>query len=222
MSEPLSLLEFLQELVSDAGMRDRFLADPHATLADLGLADLSPADVHDALVLVEDTQTADFSADFTAGLPDLAGHVPPAPPPHAHPDAVGYLSSYLTGEQPVLDADDLDVDRLADLDGASWPPDDTAGFGVGARIGSHDVGDQFGTPAQVAPADPDADVFDMDEVTTTESNGPDFGGGSDLHGGDLHGSDQYDSDLYGEPWADPSGDPGSDPGSVAEHHDGDF
>jgi hypothetical protein len=217
MSEPLSLLEFLQELLSDTGMRDRFLADPHAALTDHGLADLSPADVHDALVLVEDTQTADFSADFTAAAPDLAGHVPPATPPDAHPDAVRYLSTYLTGEQPVPDADDLDVDRLADLDAGSWAPDDTAGFGAGVTIGGHDVEDQFGTPSQVTPADPDADLFDLDEVTTTDSNGTDFGAG-----GDQYGSDQYGSDPYGDPWADPYIDPGSDPGNAAEHHDPDF
>jgi hypothetical protein len=213
VSEPLSLLEFLQELVSDAGMRDRFLADPHATLAGHGLADLTPADVHDALVLVEDTQTVDFSADFTAAP---AGHVPLGPQPDAHPDAVGYLNSYLTGEQPVPHANDLDVDRLADLDGASWPPDDTAGFGVGATIGAH-VDDQFGTPAQVTPAGPDAGLFDLDELDTADPNGADFGAGSDTYGGDQSGTDPY-----GDPWADPYGDPGSDPGNAAEHHDPDF
>ena len=212
VSEPLSLLEFLQGLLSDTGMRDGFLADPHATLTDHGLADLSPADVHDALVLVEDTQTADFSAAFTAGAPGLAGHVPLAPPPDAHSDAVRYLSSYLTGEQPVPYADDLDVDRLAGLDGASWPPDDTADFGMGATTGGHDVDDQFGMPAQLTPADPDADV-DLDEATT-DSDGADFGAGSD----------EYSSDQYGDPWVDPDpyGDPGSEPGSAAEHHNNDF
>src|SRR4051794_4271844 len=73
MAETLSLMEFLQALLADAGLRGDFGDDPQGTLAAHGLADLTPADVHDALVLVQDTQTVDYSLD--------AATAPPAPPP---------------------------------------------------------------------------------------------------------------------------------------------
>jgi hypothetical protein len=59
-AEPLSLMEFVHELVTDAGLRAQFAGDPRATLHAYGLGDLSPADVHDALVLVQDNEITDF------------------------------------------------------------------------------------------------------------------------------------------------------------------
>jgi hypothetical protein len=61
MAESLSLLEFLKELLTNVQLRDYFAEDPQGALHEYGLDDLSPADVHDALVLAEDNQTADFS-----------------------------------------------------------------------------------------------------------------------------------------------------------------
>jgi hypothetical protein len=58
--EPLSLMEFVHELVADAGLRAQFAGDPRTTLHAYGLGDLSPADVHDALVLVQDNEITDF------------------------------------------------------------------------------------------------------------------------------------------------------------------
>ena len=63
MAETLSLMEFLQALLADAELRGDFGEDPQGTLAAHGLADLTPDDVHDALVLVQDNQTVDYSLD---------------------------------------------------------------------------------------------------------------------------------------------------------------
>jgi hypothetical protein len=53
--------------------RAHFAADPDATLSHHGLAGLSPADVHDAVLLVQDSLTVDWSQAYGAG----AAHTPP-------------------------------------------------------------------------------------------------------------------------------------------------
>ena len=68
MAETLSLLEFIQKLFSNEdGVRDLFRENPDQTQADNGLADLTEDDVQDALVLVDDSQTADFSRNYDTG-----------------------------------------------------------------------------------------------------------------------------------------------------------
>jgi hypothetical protein len=68
MAETLSLLEFIQKLFSNEdGVRDLFRENPDQTLADNGLADLTEDDVQDSLVLVDDSQTADFSRNYDTG-----------------------------------------------------------------------------------------------------------------------------------------------------------
>ena len=67
MAETLSLLEFIQKLFTDDELRDLFRENPDQALADNGLSDLSEADVRDALVLVDDSQTADFSRNYDTG-----------------------------------------------------------------------------------------------------------------------------------------------------------
>jgi hypothetical protein len=74
MAETLSLMEFLQALLADNGLRGAFRDDPQGTLTAHGLADLTPADVHDALVLVQDTQT-DPADGWTE--PDVSSDHPP-------------------------------------------------------------------------------------------------------------------------------------------------
>lgn len=123
MAETLSLMEFLQALLTDTGMRSGFGDDPQGTLAAHGLADLTPADVHDALVLVQDTQTVDYSLD--------AAIAPPPPPPagDGHEAAVEYLARYLAGPQDTgPDESWTDPD-----DPGGAPP--LAGFGAGDDTG---------------------------------------------------------------------------------------
>jgi hypothetical protein len=65
-TETLSLLEFIQKLITDADLRQLFNDDPEQALADNGLEDVTEADVNDALVLIDDSQTADFSRDYSS------------------------------------------------------------------------------------------------------------------------------------------------------------
>jgi hypothetical protein len=159
VTQPLSLLDFLRGLQTDAAFRSEFSADPESTIADHGLSDLSPHDVHDALVLMEDNETTDFSHDYGAGA---VHHLPPPPPVHPaggeQQAAVQYLSDYVatafTG-QPGPGPDALDQDTDLDLLSASHAGpvvhgggdvigDADAGFGEGhptsAFIGSDHIG----------------------------------------------------------------------------------
>lgn len=117
MSETLSLLEFLQALLRDAELRGSFTHDPQGTLDEHGLGALSPADVHDALVLVQDTQTVDYSPDHLA--------------------AVEHLNSYLG------DPDPQDLNAWSDPNDHDQVPQHTADPGT---TGLDDDAGWFATP----------------------------------------------------------------------------
>src|SRR2546423_3536075 len=135
MADTLSLMEFLQALLVDAGLRGDCGDDPQGTLAAHGLADLTPADVHDALVLVQDTQTVDYSLDTATA--------PPAPPPagDGHEAAVEYLGRYLAGPEQVDP-------------GAHWADPDTASAATG--VGGFGAGDDMGYGAGSDPVADDS------------------------------------------------------------------
>jgi hypothetical protein len=131
MAETLSLMEFLQALLTDGGLRGAFGDDPQGTLAAHGLADLTPADVHDALVLVQDTQTIDYSLDVATAAPP-----PPPPAGDGHEAAVEYLARYLAGPQGADPAErwiDPDDDLGDAAVGGFGAGDDTA-YGAGSDI----------------------------------------------------------------------------------------
>jgi hypothetical protein len=67
VAEVLSFMEFVQLLSDDTQLRSEFVVDPDATLSAYGLADLSPADVRDAIALVEDNRTVDWSDAYGSG-----------------------------------------------------------------------------------------------------------------------------------------------------------
>jgi hypothetical protein len=197
MAETLSLMEFLQALLTDEQLRTSFGHDPQGTLAGHGLADLSPADVHDALVLVQDNETVDFTLDL-AGTP-----APPPPPPtgDGHEAAVEYLARFLDDQHddPQHDGaapDDAawaDVDPDAGVaptaygDGPPGPFGTSGGdqwYGAGAAAPSADHGHWDETSDQPVVAGHDA-RGDYDDLR-------DLGGYGDLDGhalGDDLGDD---------------------------------
>jgi hypothetical protein len=117
MAETLSLLEFIRELLFNDELRQDFADNPEGTLADHGLENLSPEDVHDALVLVEDNQTADFSREFNTGGNTVATFTPPPPVVHhdgggdSHHEAVEYLNNYITNNFTTIDDRDTITDN---------------------------------------------------------------------------------------------------------------
>lgn len=206
MAQALSLLDFLRGLQTDETFRSVFTADPGATLAEHGLGDLSPYDVHDALVLMEDTETAEFSRDFTGA----AAHLTP-PPPNGSSDAHQYLSAYLASTSSEADAPVVDdwgaehLDPEADLEplfasggadgGGYGVGDDAIGFGDGAGTltGSSDpvtdLDPAYGFDAtDRPPADDDFDASELDDVRSMFSATPDDA--------ELPGPD---SDRFAEP-----------------------
>ncbi|HXV92384.1 MAG TPA: IniB N-terminal domain-containing protein, partial [Pseudonocardia sp.] len=98
MAQEISLLDFLLKLFGDEELRAEFAENPQQVLDEYQLSDLSAEDVHDALVLVQDNQTADFSRSYDTGGNQI--HVPPPPPAPApepgqseHEAAVQYLNN---------------------------------------------------------------------------------------------------------------------------------
>jgi hypothetical protein len=135
--QPLSLLDFLRGLQTDAEFRSAFTANPEATIAEHGLAELSPADVHDALVLVEDTETADFRQHVD--LADTGLHTAPPPVHGAEQAAVQYLSDYLAVSFPGADVPpdpDPDLDASFASGGVDTDPYAADTYDVDFGLGS--------------------------------------------------------------------------------------
>lgn len=118
MTEQISLLEFVLELVDDdsAGMalRAQFERDPHGTLAEYGLSGLTAEDVHDALVLVEDNHTVSFDRaaagwhSLDAGPADPAYHgYAGAAPPQPWSDDLGDAAAFGRGGAASGDAGEV-------------------------------------------------------------------------------------------------------------------
>ncbi|WP_433557350.1 IniB N-terminal domain-containing protein [Pseudonocardia xinjiangensis] len=129
MSEPMTLLEFLRELLTNEQARDWYADDPDAALKYYGLDDLSPADVHDALTLIEDNQTADFDREYNTGHNEVHFPSPPPVPVHYeggdHEAAVEYLNRYITNNY-VNDQDtivDNSTNQQIDTHGGDFDQD---------------------------------------------------------------------------------------------------
>jgi hypothetical protein len=95
-----NLIDLILRLLNDPEALAEFKANPDAVLASCGATDLSPADVHDALVLTDD---------------EHHHSTPPPPPPHPHHGesehaaAIRYINSYVTNN--YVDDRDTNVDN---------------------------------------------------------------------------------------------------------------
>jgi hypothetical protein len=186
MAETLSLMEFIRELLFNDDLRQDFSQNPEGTLADHGLANLSPDDVHDALVLVEDNQTADFSRDFNVG--NNASFTPPPPVNHAaggdvHHQAVEYLNSYITNNfvtdnsfNQQVDTGGGDFDQEIDIDSVVASGDGAVAAGDDIRDSTITTGDDN----QVGDGNIKGDgnvVGDNNQAVTGNGNTTSFGDG---------------------------------------------
>src|SRR5688572_2988671 len=105
-----NLLELLQNLLRDP---TAYREDPEGFLSPCG--DLSPEDVREALILLQDRQDTDFGRVSNTGGNHVV-HVPP-PPPAAAPEpgesnqeaAIRYLDTYVTTNH--IDNRDTTVDN---------------------------------------------------------------------------------------------------------------
>ncbi len=129
----MTLLEFLLKLIGNdeesLELQENFREDPYGTLKDAGLEDLTAEDVHDALVLIQDNDTASFDRNYDTGSNHLVAAA--AAPRHSEGDAEGgkgaveYINKYVTNNY-VDDRDtivDNSVNQKIDTDGGDFRQD---------------------------------------------------------------------------------------------------
>src|SRR5690242_13563842 len=96
-TEASNLIDLILRLLKDPAALAEFEKNPDAVLASCGATNVSPEDVHDALVLANDDEGDDDKHDH-GGHHDH--HVPPPPHPHSgessHDAAVRYIKEYVT------------------------------------------------------------------------------------------------------------------------------
>jgi hypothetical protein len=148
MTSSTSLIDLLLNLLRDPQALAAYQNDPQGYLSSCG--DVSPDDIHDALVLLQDSQDADHSRDHNTGGNHVAGaHIPPPPPAHDgesdHEAAVRYLNTYITNNY-VDDRDtivDNSVNQQVDTHGGDFDQDidvhSTVASGDGAVAAGGDI-----------------------------------------------------------------------------------
>jgi hypothetical protein len=191
-----SLMDFLRALLTDSELREDFANDPQGTLDEHGLGNLSPEDIHDALVLSEDNQDGDFSRDYNTGHNAINVVTPPPPPHHdyataaeSHEAAVQYLNNYITNNY-IDDRDtitDNSVNQQIDTGGGDFDQDididSTVASGDGAVAAGDDIKDSTittGDDNQVGDGNVRGDgnvVGDNNEAVTGDHNTTSFGEG---------------------------------------------
>ncbi|OLT10159.1 hypothetical protein BJF78_29320 [Pseudonocardia sp. CNS-139] len=124
MTTSTSLIEFLLNLLRDPEAREQFLEDGDGYLASCGIDHLSATDLHDALLLLQDSQDASFDREYNTGGNSVTVHTPPPPPADSgdHEDAVQYLNNYITNNY-INDSDtiiDNSVNQNIDTDGGDF------------------------------------------------------------------------------------------------------
>ena len=215
MAETYSLLEFLLELLRDDDLRADFGDDPHGTLAEHGLDDLSAEDVHDCLVLLEDNQTADFDREYHTGGNQV--HVVPPPPVHYdgdddHDAAVKYINEYVTKNY-IDDRDtivDNSINQQIDTGGGDFDQeidiDSVVASGDGAVAAGDDISDSdiatgdrnvVGDDARGVTGDGNTTAFGSGDATSTDLDDVtvDDGGALAVNGNGAGSNRESDDDT---------------------------
>jgi hypothetical protein len=114
MAQASNLIDLILRLLKDPAALAEFQQNPDAVLAACGASNVSPEDVHDALVLADDK---DDDNDNKHNKDDNGGHhghhVPPPPHPEpgesGHDAAVRYIKEYVTNN--YVDDRDTNIDN---------------------------------------------------------------------------------------------------------------
>jgi hypothetical protein len=204
MTASTSLIQMILQLLSNPSELAAFKDDPEGYLDACGAGDVTPADIHDALVLADD-QDGDFSRHYDTGGNHI--QLPPAPPvPHPHPGeseheaAVRYLNTYVTNNY-IDDRDtivDNSVNQQIDTGGGDFDQDidvhSVVASGDGAVAAGDDIRDSTittGDDNQVGDGNVSGDrnvVGDGNQAVTGDGNTTAFGSGNATStdiGGDL-------------------------------------
>ncbi|NMH98939.1 IniB N-terminal domain-containing protein [Pseudonocardia acidicola] len=223
MAEQFSLLEFILHLLNDEGAREHFSADPYGELAEHGLEDLSAEDVHDALVLIQDSHTASFDRSYDTGHNAIATgsfHLPPVPVhagPESHKAAVEYLNTYITNNY-VDDRDtivDNSINQNIDNRGGYFEQDidvdSVVASGDGAVAAGGDIedstittgnGNVVGDGNHVVNGHDNTTAFGRGDATSTEVGGDvNLGDGAAFASGGgavVHNTDNSTNDSFND------------------------
>ncbi|MCE0765367.1 IniB N-terminal domain-containing protein [Pseudonocardia kujensis] len=185
----MTLLEFLLKLIGNdeesLELQQDFRENPYETLRDAGLEDLTAEDVHDALVLIQDNDTASFDRNYDTGSNHL---VAAAAAPHhggghhegghdGHKGAVDYINRYVTNNY-VDDRDtivDNSVNQHIDTDGGDFrqtiDTDVVTASGDGAVAAGGDIEDSVVTTGDDNIVGDDNNVVEGDGNTTAFGTG---------------------------------------------------
>ncbi|MGI5126461.1 IniB N-terminal domain-containing protein [Pseudonocardia sp. CA-107938] len=132
-----SLLEFLRELLADAGLRSQFENDPQGTLNSHGLGNVSAADLHDGLSLMCDA--SEHESDHGHG----GGHHVAAPQPVHHDQSpIEYLHTYITNNYTIDDHSiDNSIHQNIDNEGGTFNQDihNVSNSGDNAVVAGDDI-----------------------------------------------------------------------------------
>jgi hypothetical protein len=171
-----TLLDWILSILRDPDERAAFQHDPDQYAEQHGFGDLSSADVHDALSLIADNQSASYDHGGSSHV-----HYPPPQHYHNNDDAGHYLNNYITNNYTVIDDRDTNIDNSVhqkiDTDGGDFHQtndnDTVIASGDGATaVGGDNNGDisSAGHDSTTAFGDGDANNVDFDHA--------DFGSGS--------------------------------------------
>jgi hypothetical protein len=168
MTASTSLFELLLNLLRDPSALTAYREDPEGFLSDCG--DVSPADIREALLLIQDSQEADFGRDHNTG----GNHIQIPPPPAApepqpgesnHEAAARYLDSYVTNNY-IDDRDttvDNSVNQQIDTGGGDFDQDIDVDSTVASGDDSVAAGDDIEDSENDSGDDEDDDERDGDE-----------------------------------------------------------
>jgi hypothetical protein len=186
-AEGLPLIDLVRALLGGGAATRVYLTDPSSAFAQAGLSHLSLEDVHDVVMLVEDTRTVDFAA---ARVDDTEPDLPAMPLGDGGiTGAADFLAEYLTGAAGhpgygVPEAADWsESDVFAEVAGSASPhegddhafwPD--ADFGAGGR--SADEVSTWTDPTEVTEGGPGLDLETPSDRFCDAGSDADFGAGS--------------------------------------------
>jgi len=176
-----SLLEFLRELLSDAGLRQQFENDPQGTLNANGLGNVSAEDLHDGLSLACDASEHDSDNGHGGGH-----HIAAPQPVHHDQSPIEYLRTYITNNYTIDDRDiDNSIHQNVDTDGGDFNQDirNVSNSGDGAVVAGDDIDDSTittGNHNQVGDGNVAGSgnvVGDHNNAVTGDDNTTGFGSG---------------------------------------------
>ncbi|WP_028923391.1 IniB N-terminal domain-containing protein [Pseudonocardia acaciae] len=201
-----TLLDWIMSLLRDPEARADFQADPQGYAADNGLANLSAADVHDALTLIADNQSAGY--DHRHGGDNGVHYPPPRHPDHNDGDGASYLNNYVTNNYTTIEDHSTNIDNSVhqniDTDGGDFDQvidnDPVVASGDGSVASGGDIrdsdittgdGNVVGDGNQVVSGHGNTTAFGSGDATDASFEGARFGDGSAVSvGGNAYGNSE--------------------------------